>query len=82
MARRSGATCTIIPDETATWDRAIVGPRPRLNFLSGLRGRRRKALASSEERKRTFSVFAKPFRTVISLVLGLIGVIPRAIERR
>jgi hypothetical protein len=49
--------------------------------LSGrLRPRRRKAVASSEELKRTLSVLAKPFGAVIGLVLGLIGVVPRAIE--
>ena len=60
------------------------GPRPgpEATLSRGLRRRRRKAVASSEELKRTLSVLAKPFRAVISLVLGLIGVIPRAIEGR
>jgi hypothetical protein len=57
-------------------------PGPEATLSGELRRRRRKAVASSEELKRTLSVLAKPFRAVISLVLGLIGVIPRAIEGR
>jgi hypothetical protein len=58
------------------------GPWPgsEATLSGGLCRRRRKAVASSEELKRTLSVLAKPFRAVIGLVLGLIGVVPRAIE--
>jgi hypothetical protein len=59
-----------------------MGPRPgsAATLSRGLRRRRRTAVASSEELKRTLSVLAKPFGAVIGLVLGLIGVVPRAIE--